>query len=289
MPGAAEQQQAEGSLSPPSEEESLFWSAVQVLQNNGQRPPSTCSPSHSKTKGNRCGECPACCREDCGSCLNCTDKPKFGGRGARKQACLMRTCANPWLGGHAPEPDEAELQSDSASSDETADACSPCLVPVPPPAALPPLASKRVREEPPAAPAEPPTPPTQTQHVSTPPTQTAPPQPQHEEPVHSAPGIKGAAHAGFGPARPAFPPYMQAFTVAQPMRPMLPAAPCFPAMLFSPPLGGVAHSRTEASPLSPNASLDKELLLREAKMLAARDAMRCAAQRVAAVRAERRE
>jgi hypothetical protein len=29
-----------------------------------------------------CGRCSACCREDCGKCLNCTDKPKFGGQGA---------------------------------------------------------------------------------------------------------------------------------------------------------------------------------------------------------------
>jgi len=28
-----------------------------------------------------CGRCTACTREDCGLCLNCTDKPKFGGQG----------------------------------------------------------------------------------------------------------------------------------------------------------------------------------------------------------------
>ena len=30
-----------------------------------------------------CGQCEACCRDDCGTCLNCRDKPKFGGGGAR--------------------------------------------------------------------------------------------------------------------------------------------------------------------------------------------------------------
>jgi len=30
-----------------------------------------------------CGQCDACCRDDCGTCLNCLDKPKFGGSGAR--------------------------------------------------------------------------------------------------------------------------------------------------------------------------------------------------------------
>ena len=29
-----------------------------------------------------CGQCDACCRDDCGTCLNCLDKPKFGGSGA---------------------------------------------------------------------------------------------------------------------------------------------------------------------------------------------------------------
>ena len=37
----------------------------------------------------RCMECPACLRsEDCGSCVFCKDKPKFGGPGVKKQACM---------------------------------------------------------------------------------------------------------------------------------------------------------------------------------------------------------
>ena len=109
-----------------TEEESLFWGAVQVLQGSGPRQQqcAPCAPSpcglQSKLKGNRCGECAACNRDDCGSCLNCRDKPRFGGRGARKQACVMRTCATPWMGSGASEPDEAEELSDSTSSDETA-------------------------------------------------------------------------------------------------------------------------------------------------------------------------
>ena len=31
---------------------------------------------------------------DCGDCKNCLDKPKFGGRGIRKQACVRRSCYN---------------------------------------------------------------------------------------------------------------------------------------------------------------------------------------------------
>ena len=33
--------------------------------------------------------------EDCGECKNCVDKPKFGGRGIKKQACEQRACSNP--------------------------------------------------------------------------------------------------------------------------------------------------------------------------------------------------
>ena len=38
-----------------------------------------------------CGQCDACCRDDCGTCLNCRDKPKFGGGGARSaNGCRAR-------------------------------------------------------------------------------------------------------------------------------------------------------------------------------------------------------
>ena len=31
-------------------------------------------------KTRRCGECEGCNREDCGKCVTCLDKPKFGGK-----------------------------------------------------------------------------------------------------------------------------------------------------------------------------------------------------------------
>ena len=42
----------------------------------------------------RCGKCLPCNRGDCGSCHNCADKPKFGGSGVKKQACVARRCVS---------------------------------------------------------------------------------------------------------------------------------------------------------------------------------------------------
>ena len=50
-----------------------------------------CAPP--KNQKYRCGKCDECLVGDCGCCASCLDKPKFGGRGFRKQACLMRRCA----------------------------------------------------------------------------------------------------------------------------------------------------------------------------------------------------
>lgn len=42
-----------------------------------------------RKRGVRCMDCPACLRvEDCGTCVFCKDKPKFGGPGVKKQACM---------------------------------------------------------------------------------------------------------------------------------------------------------------------------------------------------------
>ena len=40
----------------------------------------------------RCGKCEPCLRGECGQCVNCLDKRKFGGRGLKKQACNARSC-----------------------------------------------------------------------------------------------------------------------------------------------------------------------------------------------------
>ena len=43
----------------------------------------------------RCNNCVYCTRKDCGECPNCLDKPRYGGEGKKKQACLKRQCVNP--------------------------------------------------------------------------------------------------------------------------------------------------------------------------------------------------
>jgi len=40
-----------------------------------------------------CGTCNGCVATDCGDCINCMDKSKFGGQGVRKQSCIKRRCA----------------------------------------------------------------------------------------------------------------------------------------------------------------------------------------------------
>ena len=48
--------------------------------------------SERATKSRRCGECEGCMRDDCGVCPACRDKPRFGGKGSKKKACIARSC-----------------------------------------------------------------------------------------------------------------------------------------------------------------------------------------------------
>ena len=44
---------------------------------------------HKYKRRRRCGECTSCLiAEDCGNCVFCLDKPKFGGPNIKKQACM---------------------------------------------------------------------------------------------------------------------------------------------------------------------------------------------------------
>ncbi|XP_028978530.2 histone-lysine N-methyltransferase 2A isoform X2 [Esox lucius] len=44
-------------------------------------------------RSTRCGSCQGCLHEDdCGTCFNCLDKPKFGGPNTRRQCCVLKRC-----------------------------------------------------------------------------------------------------------------------------------------------------------------------------------------------------
>lgn len=45
-----------------------------------------------KIRRGSCRECPGCLADDCGQCLYCLDKPKFGGQDVKKQRCIRRRC-----------------------------------------------------------------------------------------------------------------------------------------------------------------------------------------------------
>ncbi|XP_075462207.1 histone-lysine N-methyltransferase 2B isoform X2 [Ascaphus truei] len=48
---------------------------------------------HGKLRMARCGTCKGCLvQRDCGKCLNCLDKTKFGGPNTKKQCCVNRRC-----------------------------------------------------------------------------------------------------------------------------------------------------------------------------------------------------
>ena len=49
--------------------------------------------SRTAKKVRRCGECEGCMRDDCGKCEICKDKPRFGGLGRLKKACIYRKCS----------------------------------------------------------------------------------------------------------------------------------------------------------------------------------------------------
>ena len=52
-----------------------------------------CSASEQKEM-RRCGDCPACWADDCGTCKHCLDMPKFGENGTLNKECVRRDCPN---------------------------------------------------------------------------------------------------------------------------------------------------------------------------------------------------
>uniref|UniRef100_A0A673XPR4 [histone H3]-lysine(4) N-methyltransferase n=1 Tax=Salmo trutta TaxID=8032 RepID=A0A673XPR4_SALTR len=51
------------------------------------------SPGPFGLRSRRCGICKGCNHEeDCGDCMNCLDKPKFGGPNTKRQCCIYKRC-----------------------------------------------------------------------------------------------------------------------------------------------------------------------------------------------------
>jgi len=48
--------------------------------------------SRTRIKRWSCLKCDNCLAEDCGQCINCLDRPKFGGPFIRKQRCVNKIC-----------------------------------------------------------------------------------------------------------------------------------------------------------------------------------------------------
>ena len=62
----------------------------------------------------RGGVCAQCRAADCGTCKNCRDKPRFGGPGVKKKACVARACVR--------AQQQADEESDDQSEEDAASA-----------------------------------------------------------------------------------------------------------------------------------------------------------------------
>ena len=100
----------------PPQEWDAFWGAVECCMLLQAGASGTIDGEYAagakRARTNRCGTCIGCTRGDCGTCKNCRDKPKFGGPGVKKQACVRRTCNNPL----AERDDDEEEDDDEEGS-----------------------------------------------------------------------------------------------------------------------------------------------------------------------------
>lgn len=118
----------------PPQEWDAFWLAVECVHGlqsvAGVVPAGLLAPQNTvedrfskRSRSARCSNCAGCTRGDCGYCKNCLDKPKFGGPGIKKQACLQRACSNPLVEDDASDSEETCCAPESspalASSEDT--------------------------------------------------------------------------------------------------------------------------------------------------------------------------
>ena len=112
----------------PPQEWDAFWGAVEccmllqagagsALPAAGAAMYENSMAGNKRARTNRCGQCVGCTRGDCGTCKNCRDKPKFGGPGVKKQACVRRSCCNPQA--EREEEDEEEDEEEATHYGES--------------------------------------------------------------------------------------------------------------------------------------------------------------------------
>ena len=61
--------------------------------------------------GKRCNACDKCKQPDCGECVNCLDKGKFGGPNIKKKSCELRACRFPSFPRHGDHKQEVHERS----------------------------------------------------------------------------------------------------------------------------------------------------------------------------------
>ncbi|XP_066529898.1 histone-lysine N-methyltransferase 2B isoform X2 [Hoplias malabaricus] len=82
----------EGIAASPTTEDLGSFSDPESTGSSEQKPVSNRKALSLRQK--RCFRCKGCCREeDCGRCVFCLDKPKYGGPNKKRQSCIYKKCA----------------------------------------------------------------------------------------------------------------------------------------------------------------------------------------------------
>ncbi|XP_073426510.1 histone-lysine N-methyltransferase 2B isoform X2 [Dendrobates tinctorius] len=80
----------------PEDDSSASDETITVVKSKPAKQPPARRPkalSRAKFRMTRCGECKGCTVvNDCGTCINCLDKTKFGGPNTKKQCCVYKRC-----------------------------------------------------------------------------------------------------------------------------------------------------------------------------------------------------
>lgn len=67
-------------------------SVIKEPVSNGKSAKKVDRRSKARVKNWCCLKCANCLADDCGQCINCLDRPKFGGKFIRKQRCSKKKC-----------------------------------------------------------------------------------------------------------------------------------------------------------------------------------------------------